>query len=351
MTDEVLFEVKNGLGLITLNRPKALNSLTQVMAKAILEQLTVWKDDTGIKAVAVVGAGEKAFCAGGDVVKIVKDYQAGAPDKALFFHDEYQMNVAINEFPKPYIALVDGITMGGGVGVSIPGDFWVATEKTMYAMPETGIGFFPDVGGGWFLPRLPGDVGMYLGLTGARLKKEDLYALGIASHVVDSDQVDDIIDALAVADIASNEDAKAVLDQFHSDPDVAPIAAVMDDIDECFNGFNVPDIIGALRELDTDWSKKQQSILASKSPLALAVTFEQLKRGAGQPTFRDNMIMEYRMVIRWMDKGDFHEGVRALLIDKDNTPVWTPATIAAVTEDMVDHYFTPFEKVSDELYG
>lgn len=349
MTDEVLFSVEKGLGLITLNRPKALNSLTHTMAKAILDQLGAWKSDAEVQAVVVRGAGEKAFCAGGDIVKIVKDYQSGGLGWQDFFRDEYLMNIAIHDFPKPYISFVDGITMGGGVGVSIPGDFWVATEKTLYAMPETGIGFFPDVGGGWFLPRLPGAMGQYLGLTGARLKQEDLYALGMASHVMVSEQVDDCIKALGDADIRTNEDAKAILDQFHTDPAPAPIAAVMDDIDRIFDGFTVEDIIAALEAQGGDWADKQLKILRSKSPMALKVTFEQLKRGAAIADFKSNMIMEYRMVVRWMAKGNFHEGVRALLIDKDNAPVWQPATLGAVSEDQVSAFFEPFAAASDEL--
>lgn len=349
MTDEVLFEIKGGLGLITLNRPKALNSLTQPMARAILDQLTAWRDDSAVQAVAVVGAGEKAFCAGGDVVKVVKDYQAGDTGWQDFFHDEYLMNLAINDFPKPYIAFVDGITMGGGVGVSIPGDFWVATEKTLYAMPETGIGFFPDVGGSWFLPRLSGEVGTFLGLTGARLKQEDLYALGIASHVITSDQVEQAIKALAAADIQNLDDAAAVLAAFHKDPAPAPIAAVQDDIDRLFDGFTVLEIVKNLRDEGSEWADKQYKIISSKSPLALAATFEQLKRGAACENFAEAMTMEYRMVVRWMETGNFQEGVRALLIDKDNTPNWIPKTLPEVKEETIETLFQPFKTQKQEL--
>lgn len=215
---EVLFENRGNIGLITLNRPKALNSLTEGMCTLIREQLEAWRVSPSVQAVVVVGSGEKAFCAGGDVVKVTKSYKAGTKEWQGFFREEYLMNIAIAEFPKPYISLVDGIAMGGGVGVSIPGDFWVATEKTLFAMPETGLGLFPDVGGGWFLPRLPGETGMYLALTGARIKAPDLYALGIASHVIASEQVEDVISALAGAVIKENRDVADVLDQFHADP-------------------------------------------------------------------------------------------------------------------------------------
>lgn len=348
MTDaEVLFENRGTIGLITLNRPKALNSLTEAMCTLIREQLEAWRVSPSVQAVVVVGAGEKAFCAGGDVVKVTKSYKAGTKEWQGFFREEYLMNIAIAEFPKPYISLVDGITMGGGVGVSIPGDFWVATEKTLFAMPETGLGLFPDVGGGWFLPRLPGETGMYLALTGARIKAADLYALGIASHVVTSAQVDEVINALANTEIKDTRDAADVLERFHTDPDSAPLSPLFEDIDDHFDSGTVEGIIGLLANDSSDWSQKQHSILVSKSPTSLKLTFEQLKRGAAAETFRENMEMEYRMVNHIMAHPDFHEGVRALLLDKDNAPKWQPNTLADVSDEMVARCFDTLG--SDEL--
>ena len=336
---EVLFETRGNIGLITLNRPKALNSLTHGMCVEVKRQLDEWAVMPSVQAVLVVGAGEKAFCAGGDVVKVTQSYKAGTTEWRDFFHDEYLMNIAIAEFPKPYISLVDGIAMGGGVGVSIPGDLWVATEKTLFAMPETGLGLFPDVGGGWFLPRLPGETGMYLALTGARLKAPDLYALGIASHVVASDKVDDVIAAFAGAEIKDVDDARALLDGFHADPEPAPLAEVMDDIDAAFGGVSVEDILRTLEAGTDDWLAKQVSILKSKSPTSLKLTFAQLRRGEAHDTFRDNMRMEYRMVNHVMRGNDFYEGVRAILIEKDNAPVWNPATLDAVPDKEIEKYF------------
>ena len=249
------------------------------------------------------------------------------------------MNIAIAEFPKPYISLVDGIAMGGGVGVSIPGDLWVATEKTLFAMPETGLGLFPDVGGGWFLPRLPGETGMYLALTGARVEAPDLYALGIASHVVASDKIDDVIAALADSEIRQLDDARAVLDRFHRDPAPAPLAEVMDDIDGAFGGVRVEEILHTLELNEDEWSQKQFKILMSKSPTSLKLTFAQLRRGEVLDSFRDNMRMEYRMVNHVMRGHDFYEGVRAILIDKDNAPSWNPNTLDAVSDSEVESYF------------
>lgn len=336
---EVLFEARGNIGLITLNRPRALNSLTANMCIEIKKQLDAWAVMPSVQAVVVLGSGEKAFCAGGDVVKVANSFKEGTGDWRTFFHEEYRMNVAIDEFPKPYIALVDGITMGGGVGVSIPGDFWVATEKTLFAMPETGLGLFPDVGGGWFLPRLPGDTGMYLALTGARLKADDLYALGIASHVIKSEQVDDVVAALAGAEIKDNADAAYVLAAFHRDPAPARLVPHFDDIDDHFGGVTVEEIMVSLATDESEWAQKQLSILNTKSPTSLKLTFSQLKRGAAMDNFRDNMRMEFRAVCNVMKGNDFSEGVRAILIDKDNAPVWSPATLDAVSDTDIDAHF------------
>lgn len=336
---EVLFEHRGNIGLIMLNRPKALNSLTHNMAVEIKRQLDEWAIMPSVQAVVVVGAGDKAFCAGGDVVKVTESYKAGTTEWRDFFHDEYLMNIAISEFPKPYVSLADGITMGGGVGVSIPGDFWVATEKTLFAMPETGLGLFPDVGGGWFLPRLPGETGMYLALTGARIKAPDLYALGIASHVVSSEDVNAIVLKLSEKEIKCNDCVQVVLDAFHKDPDPAPMAEVFDEIDGAFAGVRVDEVLHELELNESDWAQKQFKILMTKSPTSLKLTFAQLRRGEVQETFRDNMRMEYRMVNRVMAGKDFFEGVRAILIDKDNTPVWQPNSLDRVLDEEIETYF------------
>ncbi len=338
---EVIFEVKGGLGLITLNRPRALNSLTHTMIVMLQQGLDAWAIDDQIKAVAIVGAGEKAFCAGGDVVKVVQSYQAGTGEWRDFFHDEYLLNMTIESYPKPYISFVDGITMGGGVGVSVTGDYWVATEKTLFAMPEADIGLFPDVGGGWFLPRLPGEVGMYLALTCARMKTADLFAIGLATHVMKSAEVNMAVDALAQADIKSHKDVKAILDGFHTDPEPAPIARHLDMIDRLFSGFGVEDIISGLEQDGSDWAAQQAKVLKQKSPMSLKLTFEQLKRGAGMANFAENMIMEFTLVNHIMRGHDFFEGVRAVLIDKDQAPVWSPRTLEDISEGNVAAHFEP----------
>lgn len=350
MTDaEVLFEARGNIGLITLNRPKALNSLTHTMAVEIKRQLDEWRTMPSVQAVVVVGAGDKAFCAGGDVVKVTQSYKDGTTEWRDFFHDEYLMNIAIAEFPKPYISLVDGIAMGGGVGVSIPGDFWVATEKTLFAMPETGLGLFPDVGGGHFLPRLPGETGMYLALTGARIKAPDLYALGIASHVIPSDKMEAVVTALAGADIRDNDDAAAVLNSFHEEPEPAPMAEYFDEIDGAFAGVRVEEILHTLELDESEWAQKQFKILATKSPTSLKLTFAQLRRGEVIDAFRDNMRMEYRMVHRVMEGNDFFEGVRAILIDKDNAPQWNPNTLDRVLDEDIEGYFRSLDDLELDI--
>lgn len=338
-TDQVLFEMRGAIGLITLNRPKALNSLTAEMCSAVTSQLETWKDDPRVRAVVVTGAGEKAFCAGGDVVMVANAIKEGTPDGHNFFHDEYLMNIAIKEYPKPYISLVDGIVMGGGVGISVHGDFWVASDKTLFAMPETGIGLFPDVGGGWFLPRLPGEIGMFLALTGARIKAADLYAVGIASHFVTSDKTEALIAALADADIHCENCVKTVLDKFHGDPGSAPLAMHMEQIDEYFSGFSVEDILMGLEADSDEWCQKQYATIMRMSPMSLKVTFEQLRRGGVIDSFRENMKMELRIGSEIAKGNDFVEGIRALLIDKDNSPKWNPAALADISErDVAEHF-------------
>ncbi len=338
--EDVLCEQRGGIGLITLNRPTALNSLTHAMCVAVTEALNEWAKDPSVKAVVIVGAGDKAFCAGGDVLSVTKSKRAGTSEWRDFFHDEYIMNITIAEYPKPYISFVDGITMGGGVGISVPGDFWVASEKTLFAMPETALGLFPDVGGGYFLPRLPGEVGMYLALTGARMKADDLYAIGMATHIIASDQTEAAVEALAGADISGEASVAKILDGFHRDPENAPIANVLDQIDEHFWQSSVESIITSLEIDKSDWALKQRDIMLRHSPTSLKLTHAQLNRGIGLG-FRENMKMEFRMVNRCVEGHDFFEGVRAILVDKDRSPKWSPASLEGVSTADIEQYFEP----------
>ena len=341
---EILFEQKNQLGVITLNRPKALNALTHEMALALTAKLNDWAVDDSIKAVLIKGAGEKAFCAGGDVVKLYNEGKAGGDYPYKFYHDEYVGNATVKHFPKPYVAFVDGIVMGGGVGVSVHGSHRVATEKTMFAMPETGIGLFPDVGGTYFLPRCPGELGMYLGLTGARLKGADAVYAGVASHYIQSMDLDGIENALASMTFSAdpNGDIDQMLDVYAAPMDELPTKALQGAIDKHFAFDSVDEILASLDGDDSEWAAKTAKGLRAKSPTSMKVSCQQLRAGATK-SFDDCMKQEWRMVNRIIQGVDFYEGVRALLIDKDQSPTWTPASLDDVSQSGVDAYFAPLE--------
>jgi enoyl-CoA hydratase len=339
---EVLFERRGGLGLITLNRPKALNALTLEMIRALDPRLEAWASDAAVQAVAIRGAGDRAFCAGGDVRALYESRARGdRAYRAEFYRHEYGQNRRIFRFPKPYIALIDGIAMGGGVGVSIHGSHRVATERTLFAMPETGIGLFPDVGAGHFLPRLPGKLGLYLGLAGVRIKAADCLYAGLATHYVPSARLEALIAALAEADLGrGNAAVDELLARFHEDPGPAPLAARRASIDRAFGAASVEAILAALMRDGEDWSKETQAVLAGKSPTSLKLTFRQLALGR-ELSFEEVMIMEYRLCQYCMDGHDFFEGVRAVIIDRDNAPKWRPPTLAEVSEAEIGRAFAP----------
>ncbi|RMD64375.1 MAG: enoyl-CoA hydratase/isomerase family protein [Alphaproteobacteria bacterium] len=346
---DILFEVRGSIGLVTLNRPRALNALTLAMCQAFDARLATWSADPQVRAVVVKGTGERAFCAGGDVRAIWEAGRKGEPLSADFFRAEYRLNRRIKRFPKPYVALIDGITMGGGVGVSVHGSHRIATERTLFAMPETGIGLFPDVGGGYFLPRLPGRIGLYLALSGVRLKAADCLYAGIATHHVAAAALPELEAALAeaLADGGSGPagaDAHArvetVLGRFAGDPGPAPLAAHREAIDRCFAAESVEAILAALEAEGSDWARETLNILQSRSPLSLKVTFEQMRRGATMD-FEEVMVMEYRLSQAFMAGHDFYEGIRAVVIEKDNAPMWDPPSLDAVTPQMVEACFAP----------
>jgi enoyl-CoA hydratase len=338
--DEVLFERKGALGIILLNRPKALNALTLGMCELMTARLRAWAKDDAVRAVVIRGAGEKAFCAGGDVVRLYEDGKAGRPYPFRFWSTEYRFNTLIKRYPKPYIALVDGIVMGGGVGVSVHGGYRVATDRTMFAMPETGIGLFPDVGGGYFLPRLPGAAGMYLGLTGRRLRGADCVALGLAEALVPHGRLVDLEARLAADATGDIDEISYIVGQF-ADPVIdAPISGDRALFARHFARGSVEAILESLAGDADPWAAEQQKILAGKSPTALKVTFRQIREGASL-SFEECMKMEWRIANRCAAGHDFYEGVRALLIDKDNAPRWKPAGLAEVSDEDVAAYFAP----------
>ncbi|PCI34020.1 MAG: hypothetical protein COB54_03200 [Alphaproteobacteria bacterium] len=336
---EILFEERGGLGIITLNRPRALNSLSTGMCVLMDQELVKWATDDAIKAVIIQGAGEKAFCAGGDVKTLAENSPEDHHKATEFFATEYVMNSRIYHFPKPYIALLDGITMGGGVGVSVHGSHRIITEKCLFAMPESAIGLIPDVGGSYFMPRLPGKLGMYLGLTGARLKGADILYTGIGTSYMTSDKIDGFVTALAEADIKSADDVDRVISCFAEDPGEAPLDEFRDLIDAAFGEHCLEDILDHLAAIDHEWAAKTLSKLKKMSPISMKVIIEQILQG-GALEFNPAMQMEYRIVSHIVSyQSDFYEGVRAVLIDKDQNPTWNPATVEAVTDAQVMAHF------------
>lgn len=318
MTEEVLFEVRGKSGVITLNRPEALNALTLNMVRLMKPVLSDWAADEAIEHVVIEGAGEKGFCAGGDIRALHDWGQAGAPEATGFYREEYQLNRQIKTFPKPYIALIDGITMGGGVGVSVHGSHRVATERTLFAMPETGIGLLPDVGGTYFLPRLAGQTGAWLVLTGARLRGADALVSGVATHYTDGENMDKLKAALA-----EGGDVEAILAAHHQTPDGASLPAQQGDIDRLFAGDSVADIGAALEKDGGDWAMAQLAAIKTKSPTSAAVALRQMRDGI-KADFDDCMRIEMRAVTRIMALPDFYEGVRATIIEKTGAPNWSP---------------------------
>jgi enoyl-CoA hydratase len=335
-----------------INRPKALNALTLDNYRRFAPALRAWAADPSVRAVVVRGAGERAFCAGGDVRAV---YEAGRgisgdPDlPTIFFREEYELIRCIHRFPKPYIAVVDGITMGGGAGISVNGAYRIATERTLFAMPETAIGLFPDVGATRFLNRCPGYVGRYLGLTGVRLGAADALYCGFATHFVPHDRVTELVGALGVfvpERGRDNDRIDAALTRFAQDPGSASLATLRPVIDRCFAGGSVEKILDALAGeakaggAHADWAAETQAGLLTKSPTSLKITLRQLVIGRDYD-LEAALTLEYRLTQHVMAAHDFYEGVRAMLIDKDQKPHWQPATLAEVSDGMVDIFFAP----------
>ncbi len=341
-SDDVLFQQRGGTGFILLNRPEALNALTLGMIHAIMPQLREWQADQSIKAVVIAGEGDRAFCAGGDVRAVYDSGRSGGTLTAEFFRDEYSLNRMIHVFSKPYVALIDGITMGGGVGLSVHGSHRVATERTMLAMPETGIGLFPDVGATYFLPRLPGKLGLFLALTGWRLNAADARYCGLATDYVESGEVPALVEQFAAAAwdtaIPPEETVDRIIDGVKAQPGPASLADHRNTIDRCFAADSVDAILAALDAESGEWAAKVGALIRKHSPTSLKVAFMQFARGA-EMDFDQAMIEEYRMSQAFMAGPDFYEGIRALLIDKDQNPRWQPDELAAVTPEMVEAHF------------
>lgn len=345
-TDDILFGRQGGLGKVLLNRPQALNAFTLGMYRRFDPALRGWADDPDIRAVLIEGAGDRAFCAGGDVRAVYEAGKGISGDPSftsVFFAEEYRIIRHLHHYPKPYIAILDGITMGGGAGVSVNGAYRVATGKTMFAMPETSIGLFPDVGATRFLNLCPGYIGRYLGLAGVRLGPADALYCGFATHFVACERVPDLIAKLAGLGWETGGEfaqVEAALHEFGSDPGAPPLAARRAAIERCFGHDSVEAILDALeRETENaSWATETRDLLLTKSPTSLRITLRQLMDGRDFD-LEKALKLEYRLTQHVMAAHDFYEGVRAALVDKDQKPRWQPPTLAEVDEATVDGYF------------
>lgn len=333
--EDVLVSVRNGVGILTLNRPKAINSLNEVMVEGISKALHAWEHDDAVHTVLLTGAGERGLCAGGDVVALYHSAKVGGADARRFWFDEYVLNAYIGRYPKPYVALMDGIVMGGGVGVGAHGSVRVVTDTTKMAMPEVGIGFIPDVGGTYLLSRAPGALGLHAALTGAPFSGADAIAMGFADHYVPHDQVD----AFAEAVVADGVDK--ALASYATDPPASPLLEQRDWIDACYAGDTVADIVAALRGHDAAAATQAADLIATRSPVSLSVALEAVRRAAKLETLEDVLRQEYRTSCASVRSHDFVEGIRAQLVDKDRNPQWSPASLDAVTTADVEAYFAP----------
>ncbi|HEV7658931.1 MAG TPA: enoyl-CoA hydratase/isomerase family protein [Allosphingosinicella sp.] len=337
MTDSVIATIEGRAGRLRLNRPKALNALDLDMVRAMTAALQAWLHDPAVKLVLIDHAEGRGFCAGGDVVTIAQSSQGHGAAGQAFFFQEYRMNHLMYTYPKRGVVFMDGIVMGGGVGISCPCKYRIATERTIFAMPETSIGLFPDVGGGRYLSRLRGRIAQFLALTGARLDGAECVALGLATHYIPSDRLEEVKRKL----IEIPEHVEATLRAASVEPPSARIVGHYALIDRCFASDRLEDILAALEAEGSEWATTELATLGAKSPTACKVSLRLLVESPRQFHFLDEMRLEYGIVVRMFRHPDFIEGVRALLIDKDNAPRWNPATPKGVTDEMIDRIFEP----------
>jgi enoyl-CoA hydratase len=337
VTSDLITKVEGKVGRIRLNRPKAIHALTKDMCSAMIAALLPWREDPGVQAVMIDQAEGRGFCAGGDVVMLARSGAGDGAEARAFFHEEYRLNHLLFTYAKPTIAFMDGITMGGGVGISQPCRYRIATENTRFAMPETAIGLFPDVGGGWYLPRLPGRSGHFLALTGARLDGAECLKLGLATHYMESLALDD----LKARILSHPERIELLLEECSTPPPPARIESNLEPIDRLFASDDLEEILAALEADGSDWARTELETLRSKSPQACKVSLRLLYDGLRVQDFGHEMRQEYAVATRVVQRHDFVEGVRALLVDKDNSPRWEPATPEAVSEHLIDTIFAP----------
>jgi enoyl-CoA hydratase len=338
--EDVLVNVENGVGLLVLNRPKAINSLTHAMVSTMQAVLTEWERDDAVRTVLLSGAGERGLCAGGDIIAVYHSARGDGSEARRFWYDEYLLNGHIGRYTKPYVALMDGITMGGGVGVGAHAATRVVTDTTRMAMPEVGIGFVPDVGGTYLLSRAPGALGLHAALTGAPFDGADAIAMGFADYYLPHEKLADF--GQAVVDVGVD----AALAAHATAPPPSHLAAQREWIDECYAGATIADIVAALRGHDAPAANDAANLIATRSPTSLAVALEAVRRAARLDTLEEALRQEYRVSCATLRSHDLVEGIRAQLIDKDRNPKWSPASLSGVTDADVAAFFAPVE---DEL--
>ncbi|HEY9499157.1 MAG TPA: enoyl-CoA hydratase/isomerase family protein [Terrimesophilobacter sp.] len=331
--EPVLVERRGRLGHIVLNRPRAMNALTRDMVNTIAGILDDWESDDGVATVLVSGAGDRGLCAGGDIVSMYRDALAGGVETAQFWADEYALNARIARYPKPYLAFMDGVVLGGGIGVSAHGAFRVVTERTRFGMPEVGIGFVPDVGGSYLLSRAPGELGTHLAMTGGMGSGSDAIALGFADHFVPSDRLAELAASL------ESVSAEQAIAGFATEAPPSTLLAQRPWIDECYSGDRAREIVSRLQASGVPEAEEAASVILTKSPTSVSVALESVRRARGLGTLEEVLDQEYRVSLRFIEGAEIVEGIRAQVIDKDRKPRWSPATLAEVTTADVDHYF------------
>lgn len=343
--NHVLSVVRNQIGHLILNRPSGLNALTLEMVRSLKSALDAWAEDPQIQAVVLRGSGDRAFCAGGDIRSLYDSYLAGDSLHHDFFVEEYALDLALHQYRKPVLVLMDGLTLGGGMGLAQGADLRVVTERSRLAMPEVGIGYFPDVGGSYFLPRLPGELGIYLGVTGVQIEAADALYCGLANWYIDSQRLPGLDDRLAriVWSEYPLKDLQSVLArlgvQVLPEPPLDTLRPAIDHF------FGLPDIASMIEQMQQvtvadsqQWARATAQLMRGRSPLAMSVTLEMLRRGRQMP-LEECFAMELQLDRQWFAQGDFIEGVRALIIDKDKSPRWNPPTVQELRPERVDAFF------------
>jgi enoyl-CoA hydratase len=335
---DVLVRTDGGVGRITLNRPKAINALTHDMVRTISTALTAWSGDGQLGSIVVDGAGDRGLCAGGDIRSIYQDLQGDSSATLPFWADEYRRNAQISELATPYVAVMDGLVMGGGVGVSAHGSHRIVTERTKMAMPEVSIGLVPDVGGTYLLARAPGSSGLHAALTGHTLAAADAIHAGLADHFVRSEHVPELLAEL------ESDDPTTVIGKYEEDPGPSDLQCAMESLQQCYEATDVMSVVENLRASTSPDAERALASINRNSPICVSVAFEAVRRAKHHAGLRETLDQDYRVSVRCYDAPDLAEGIRAQVIDKDRNPRWQPADLPSVTDELTAAYFASLDE-------